>query len=419
MKRAHAGIWKSVVLVLLAAANGWAQQPNGSELQVNTYTAGNQWRSGVAVDGSGHFVVSWSGSRSGTEAVLARRFTSAGVPRGAEFLVNTYTTGGRDYPAIASDRAGNFVVTWDSYGQDGHQYGVFGRRFDATGASVGGEFQVNTYTTGWQYSSSVAMDGVGNFVVVWQDPMGQDGSGIGVFGRRYDASAGSFGPQFRVNTFTTGSQRNAAVAAAADGNFVVVWNGAGPGDGSGVFARRYDPQGLPRGGEFLVNSVTANAQFFASVASAPDGAFVVVWQDYVLDGSNNGIFGRRYDAGGNPVGAQFLVNSYTTGEQIQPKVAIDRTGAFVVTWWNYSAPGDSSFSVRARSFDAAGVAVGDEVRVNTYTTGLQAHPVVATGPAGHFVVVWQSSPQDGNSYGVFGQRFGDLIFADSFASASP
>jgi large repetitive protein len=35
-----------------------------------------------------------------------------------------------------------------------------------------------------QYNSSVAADPAGNFVVVWQS-LGQDGSGFGIFGQRF------------------------------------------------------------------------------------------------------------------------------------------------------------------------------------------------------------------------------------------
>jgi hypothetical protein len=406
-------------LALMLAREAGAQTPNGPEFQVNTYTTGSQYHVKLALDGSGHLVVAFGSRLASEEEVFARRLTSGGEPRGPEFRVNTYTTGEQNYPAVAADRAGNFVVTWNSYEQDGDEYGVLGQRYDASGVPVGAEFQVNTYTTGWQYNSSVAMDPAGNFVVVWQDPTGQDGSSTGVFGRRYDVTAGTFGAQFRVNSWTTGSQTWPSVATAADGSFVVVWSGSGPGDSSGIFARRFDTAATPLGAEFHVNAVTASSQFFASVASATDGAFVVVWQDYALDGSNNGIFGQRYDAGGNPAGGQFAVNTYTTGEQLQPKVAVDRSGAFMVTWWNYVPPAIGGDTIRARQFDASGTAVGPEFGVNSYTTGTQADPVIAAGPAGEFVVAWQGGgAQDGNGYGVFGQRYGDLVFADTFDSGT-
>ena len=50
-------------------------------------------------------------------------------------------------PSVASDAAGNFVVVWDSADQDGSDVGVFGQRYASSGAPLGPEFRVNTYTT--------------------------------------------------------------------------------------------------------------------------------------------------------------------------------------------------------------------------------------------------------------------------------
>jgi hypothetical protein len=46
------------------------------------------------------------------------------------------------------------------------------------------EFQVSTYMTNDQNYPSVAMDANGNFVIAWQSD-GQDGSGSGIFMKRY------------------------------------------------------------------------------------------------------------------------------------------------------------------------------------------------------------------------------------------
>jgi hypothetical protein len=43
--------------------------------------------------------------------------------------------------------------------------------------------------------------------------------------------------------------------------------------------------------------------------------------------------------------------------------------------------------------------------VNTWTTGLQSAPDVAVAGPGDFVVAWQSYGQDLDGYGAFGQRF--------------
>ena len=94
------------------------------------------------------------------------------------------------------------------------------------GTPLGDEFRVNTYTTGTQYNAEVAADPGGNFVVVWTDFV-QDGSGFGVFAQRFGSSGAPLGPEFRVNTYTTSFQWFASVAADSAGNFVVVWSAYG------------------------------------------------------------------------------------------------------------------------------------------------------------------------------------------------
>jgi hypothetical protein len=167
------------------AASG---SPLGGEFRVNTVSAGNQYYPGVASDGVGNFVVIWSSADGSDTGVFGKRFASSGVPLGGEFRVNTYTTGiqGRSVlaPSVASDTAGNFVVVWGSDPQDGFFAGVFGQRFDGAGAALGPEFRINSYTTNNQQSPSVGADGAGNFVVVWTS-YSQDGSVDGVFGQRF------------------------------------------------------------------------------------------------------------------------------------------------------------------------------------------------------------------------------------------
>src|SRR5262245_4280194 len=119
-------------------------------------------------------------------------------PVGPEFRVNTYTTERQESAKVATDSSGNFVVVWQSLYQDGSSYGVYGQRYDGTGAPVGFEFRVNTYTTDRQFHPSVASDPSGNFVVVWESAS-QDGSGYGVFGQRYASSGAPLGPEFQIN----------------------------------------------------------------------------------------------------------------------------------------------------------------------------------------------------------------------------
>src|SRR5207248_5028048 len=97
------------------------------------------------------------------------------------------TASGPYQPAVALDAAGDFVVAWESEDQVGNSVGVFAQRYGAAGATVGGEFRVNTYTTNAQYEAAVASDAVGDFVVAWQS-IGQDGSNFGVYAQHYVAN---------------------------------------------------------------------------------------------------------------------------------------------------------------------------------------------------------------------------------------
>ena len=79
------------------------------------------------------------------------------------------------------------MATWSSYPQDGDNEGIYGQRYDSTGATVGAEFQVNTYTTQSQYRPSITALNDGGFAVIWESN-GQDGSHSGIYGQRYDST---------------------------------------------------------------------------------------------------------------------------------------------------------------------------------------------------------------------------------------
>jgi hypothetical protein len=99
-----------------------------------------------------------------------------------------------------------------------------------------------------------------------------------------------------------------------------------------------------------------------------------------------------------------LVNEYTTSFQSEPSVRAEADGDFVVAWYSYAQDG-SEAGVFARRFSSAGVAVTSELQVNTYTPGHQLVPVVS-GAGGAFVVIWlDNAHHDGSNHGVFAQRF--------------
>jgi len=411
----------------LSRAVGQDPVPLGNQFQVNTYTTSIQSSASVAVDPDGDFVVVWNswgsyGTDTSYRSIQGQHYDASGTPVGDQFQVNTYTTDNQLSPAVAFAATGSFVVVWVRY-PTAQGKSIQGQRFDASGAPMGGQFQVNTYTPFYRYHPDVAIDPQGNFVVVWESYVPQVDTSIQ--GQRFDASGAPVGGQFQVDSYTTSWQNHPTVAADVQGNFVVVWDSAGSygTDTSyrSIQGQRYDANGVPVGDQFQVNAYTTYSQNSPDVAADAQGNFVVVWGGYTSH-TDRTIQGQRFDTNGVSVGSEFQVDSYTTNGQEIPTVAADARGNFVVVWESDGSDGSdtSSKSIQAQHFDASGSPVGGQFQVNSYTTGHQGFSTVAAHPDGNFVVAWESDGSDGSDSSlssIQGQRFASpAIFTDGFES---
>lgn len=379
----------------------------GENFQVNTTTGGQQTFPAVAMDADGDYVAVWADLY--TSDIVGQRYHADGTADGSEFIIDAPASAQDMGPSVAMDAAGDFVVAWQ-LGFPAPE-SIFARRYGADGEPLGAAFKVDTATNG-QASPVVAMDAAGDFIVAWTDKYA-DGSGTpnyGVEARRYtvvDGGSLNAGTEFQVNTTTSGDQHASSVAMDAAGDFVIAWEDTGGADGSGygVFARRYAADGSA-GDEVQLNTYTDGNQRQPLVAMDAAGGFVAVWVDVSgEDGDGYGIFARRYQPDGNPAGGEFQVNTRTSGRQEGPSVSMDVAGDFVVAWVNDSISSDAD--VVARRYDGSGAALDDaEFLVNTQTSGDQQLARAAMDAAGDFVVVWDDKyATDGDQDGIFGQRY--------------
>ena len=252
------------------------------------------------------------------------------------------------------DDAGNFVITWSSINQDGGGWGIYAERYNAAGVGQG-DFLVNTaVTSGDQIYSQVAVDANGDFVIVWQSDL-QDGSGWGIYGQRYDSSGVAQGGEFLVNTTTGGDQRSASVDMDAAGNFVVTWTSANQdGSGAGIYARRYDSAGNPLSGESPVNATTSGDQDYSRVSMSASGGFVVTWSSFDQDAAGTwGVFAKKFATSGAVEEAEFRVNSTIASDQRFSSVAMTPNNTAVFVWsGNGAGDGDGVFMQRYNFNDA-------------------------------------------------------------------
>ena len=282
-----------------------------------------------------------------------------------EFQVNTYTAGDQEWLSIAGLSNGGFVVTWDSFGQDGSGYGVYGQIIDSSGNKVGGEFRVNTYTNNSQWLSCVAALPAGGFVVVW-GVWSQDGSDKGIYGQRFDSSGNKVGSEFQVNTSTEGSQDYASVAVLTDGTFVVVWDNYISPSMRYIYGQRFDSSGNKVENQFQIGDIANGDLFRNRVKALSDGGFVITWMKF-LSSNSMGLFGQKYDSSGNKVGSQIQINStpFSFLEMFDPVAALVG-GGFVVTW-----PGDPT-GIYGQRYDNSGNRIGDSFEILSNQQGIPA-----------------------------------------------
>ena len=337
-----------------------------------------------------------------------------GAPLATEELVNTTTSRDQMFPALAMNKTGQSVVVYESGSNGTIDLDILAQRYNATGAKDGGESQVNFGASAERIRPGVAMADDGRYVVAWQG-WGADAQGWGINAQRFDKDGNRVGNQFIVNVgWESGYQVEVDLAISPDGTkFVVVWEDSqNDGSGQGVFASLFDwDSNLPNTNNGLLNTrlvsnYTSGAQDSADVEMLANGGFVVTWASQYQDGSDYGIFARRFDASGNPINPnEIQINRFTEGTQTQPDLATTRDGQeYVITW--QTALNNRATDIVAQRFDSNFDRIGAEFIVNESSAGTQYSPAVAIASNGFTTFTWSSPGQDGSGFGIFARTMG-------------
>lgn len=293
--------------------------------------------------------------------------------------------------AVAMDGLGNAVVVWSH--QEGVNRTVYARRYDSSGASaalIPVETLSGSAIVGY---ADVAMNDSGAFVVAWTQ-MFADDDGFSVHAALYDASGNVVRAPFQVNTSEIGDQWAPSVAMDDSGNFLVAWDQKDSVFTSvewGVYAQRYNNTGQPDGGELLVNtSPEAGVQHQVDVSMAGDGRAIAVWHTEASEDSD-AIYGQRFKSDGSPNAGEIQI-SPASDFVSRPAVAMDDSGAFVAVW------DDGSSGVGIHRFNADGSSAD-----SGFIGGAGEWPDIAMDDNGNFAVVWQSG--DGAAVGTYAALF--------------
>ncbi|MGK7890197.1 MAG: calcium-binding protein [Leptolyngbyaceae cyanobacterium] len=289
---------------------------------------------------------------------------------------------------------------------------------------ISSEFLINTTTDFIEAGPQVAIDGQGNFVVVWASENLADLLEQGIFFRRFDNTADDIdNADIAVDTTTQNDRlSDPTVAMADDGRFVIVWeddDDAGEGTELRIAAQLYEADGDADGSEFSITSDLTSSNFSPDVAiNQTTGDFVVTWLEVDDNDGDRSILARRFDSDGEALDNEDIVvetleaDDFAEGQSIDdPAIATDSSGNFIITWEQNlnDSNSDNGRDIYARLYDSSSNAVTNAFIVNNEQEQSQFQPDIAADAEGNFTIVWESVAIDDidRNRGIFARRFSD------------
>lgn len=397
--------FKVFIILILSHFTFLAQ----TEIVVNTFTENSQIEPAIAkIDAQENIAVAWVSNNqadSNSESDIYMQMMSPDLSAiGDELLVNEITSGIQDKPQIASNKDGDFVIVWSSFDRNypDEFFDVKGRIFNKQGA-VTEEFIVNTFQNNTQTRPEVAMDLEGNFIVVWESWY-QDGSERGVYAQKFNSEGIKEGTEFLVNTTTMFSQCKPTISFFNNGSFIIVWETWLESErGYNLFAKIYDKQGNIVKDEFQINSYTDNYQWYSDVTTYSDNSFDIVWCSWEQDGYDGGIYLKSYDSLSIPSSDEILINSSTKYYQWLPKIEKFEDERKVIIWSSLNLDG-SMEGVYYKIYDKVNNELSLETKLNEYNESYQWQPSIISLSTNEFVGVWSSWGELDSDYEIMAKK---------------
>jgi len=363
----------------------------GDEFRVNLITDDAQLNPAITARADGSFAIVYSSGEEnhlpGT-SVNTRVICAGGVPTGPELLTDYdyYHQNAR----IAAFADGRTVTVWS--GEDEGEGEI--RAADGTVLSsfvFGWDGRVKPKAVG------ALADGA--FALLWygqRDENDAQEGGLPAFYGQIRAADGGAGAIFEIGA-APGEDPRPSIVQLSSGNIVVVWQDDAPEgdpaadpDGTEVKARIFSPTGVPLGEAFTINALAAGDQRDADVAALADGRFVVTWRDANGEpGEPNAgasIRAAVFGSDGQRLGDEFQVNTAALYDQDHPRVAWLGADRFAISWTDGSGNDidimDGGIKVQIFAVDAlAPNAIGGSGAADTLT-GSFADDTISGGNGG-------------------------------------
>ncbi len=284
----------------------------------------------IGVSGNGNFLFAWEDTRNDNMDIFSQRFDENGLPVASNIIVNDEAADfNHQYDSrIAVNDKGNEVIVWRDYRNKKAE--IYAQRFDAAGAAIGSNFRIDDDPArSWKNKPDIGMDEKGNFLVVWQDYRNQHSD---IYAQRFDANGNVVEANFKVND-DAGSTFQYAPGIAMDvlGNSIVVWQDKRNGD-SEIYFQRYDTYGFSKGANVKMNIDSTNkVQLSPVIDIDQSGNFVIAWMEQLDDSYE--ICVQRFNVDGIAFGANIRVTTLSVSNlESSLALGVDNDSRFVVAW---------------------------------------------------------------------------------------
>jgi hypothetical protein len=208
-------------------------------------------------------------------------------------IVNETVAAAQDHPAVApSPTNQEWVVAWESVGQDGSGSGIYMRKVSSSGALLSDEHLVNETASGDQQRPSVAISEDGLSLAVCWETSDQDVEGTwGVACTILDyATLNATVPEFIVNAYWNGDQRSPRAAFLPSGELLVAWETEEvDGDLRAIQLSRIPADQSAQASRIVANRTWKGDQYAPFVVPLSNSGFWVGWETDNQDGDGAGV----------------------------------------------------------------------------------------------------------------------------------
>lgn len=285
----------------------------------------------------GQLVMSW---RSGaTFDGMVQLFNPDGSALGSAITV-------APVPVVVAQAGGGFAAAYTlGHRQNGNRADVWVQFHDSAGLVTAGPVRLNSTKVGTQQEVVLGQLGSNAVVAAWTDDShtSADTSGSALIGRIFNPDGTAASREFLINSSFTGDQRNCALTALANGDFVAVWRSEDSttgGSGSQTISGRvFHANGKATGAEFLIDQALNSGGPQENV-SAPqvqgllDGRFAVVWTHAAYDGFGgvtDEVLLQVFDPSGTAASVVYSIGDFDMMVN-DPRVDVLADGRLIVSW---------------------------------------------------------------------------------------